>query len=143
MGERRDYLPAGFFDFEIDGVVVGHFKSVTGLKMETEVVEYRDGNDNTIHYRPGRTKYSRVTVERGDLRSPDLWNWYQEVIKGIAARKAISIVFRKRDQTEALRYNGFEAWPVAWEGPAFEAETEGKHQVEKLTFVIERLERVG
>jgi len=142
-GERRDYLPAGYFDFELDGVVVGHFSEIQGLKMETEVVPYTDGNDPKRHFRPGRTAYSKATVKRGDLRSPELWNWYQEVIKGVAQRKSASIVFKDRTMTEKLRYNLFETWPCAWEGPAFNSEEEGKHQVESMTFVVEDIQRVG
>ncbi len=39
--QRQDPLPAFLFAVEIDGLNTGFFRSVGGLKMETEVVDFR------------------------------------------------------------------------------------------------------
>ena len=36
--QRQDLLPAFFFAVELDGVNTGFFRSVGGLKVETEVI---------------------------------------------------------------------------------------------------------
>ncbi|MDP3093880.1 MAG: phage tail protein [bacterium] len=40
------------------------FKDISGLESETEIIEIKDGDDMTIRKRPGRTKYSNITLER-------------------------------------------------------------------------------
>lgn len=54
---------ASNFRIEIDGIPAGHFKSVDGLAMETEVVEAR---------RPGHTKWSSITLKKGYISLEDL-----------------------------------------------------------------------
>ncbi len=112
----RDIDPAGRFTFvvEIDGIPASAFLSVSGLEAETELIEYRSGNDRTVRKKPGRTKYANVVLRRGYTGNSDLWNWYQQVIRGEFDRKNISIVLLRANQTELERYNLYEAFPVRY-----------------------------
>ena len=48
----------------IDGFTSGGFSKVSGLKMTTEVFEYREGGENTtVHKLPGQTKFDPVSLE--------------------------------------------------------------------------------
>ncbi len=67
-----DELYGGFnFLLEIEGVVddtaniVGGFKSISGMNSETEVTDFKQGNDVRVRKRPGRTTYSNIVLERG------------------------------------------------------------------------------
>jgi len=62
FGER-----IGNYDFrvEIDGVDTGAFATVTGLSVEQEVIEYREGSENLVRKLPGRLKYGDITLKRG------------------------------------------------------------------------------
>lgn len=118
------------FKVEIDGVMVGGVHSVSGIGAETDVVEYQDGDDMTMHKRPGRTKYANITLSRDFAQNGDLWKWYQEVVSGKNIRKNITITMYKKDGSEAGRYNFFEGWPCRWQGPTmgdpdFDLKTKG------------------
>jgi len=145
------------YKVEIDGVTMGGVLSVAGIKMETEVIEYRDGEDMTIRKRPGLVKYGDITLKRGFTENNDLWRWYQEVMKGQNIRKNISIIITKNDGSEAGRYNYFEAFPCRWEGPALSSigdpdfdllrvsigdpDFDLLRMAESITFCTERIDR--
>ena len=109
-----------FFDMEVNGVVVGSFKEVDGLENAIEVIEYAEGTDQVIRKRPGGTKYSNIILRRGNLHTPELWEWYKKVINGVTERKSISVIMNKADKPIA-RYNYSEAWPCKWQGADLDA----------------------
>ena len=94
MPNRRAFDLIGNFNFkvEIEGVTQGAFKNVEGLDSETEVVEYQDGEDIVLRKRPGRTKYSNLTLKRGYINTDELWNWRKAVIDGKVERKSGSVI---------------------------------------------------
>ena len=46
-------------------IIVGGFKSVSGMDSETEIVEFKQGNDMVVRKKPGRTTYANIVLERG------------------------------------------------------------------------------
>lgn len=83
--------PLKSFRFRVDftglnDVTLG-FMKVSGLKAQTDVVEYRDGGMNwTPQKSPGLTKFPNVTLERGQLLTrggnamrTELLSWYEAV----------------------------------------------------------------
>src|SRR5579885_1607072 len=76
---KKNYpLPKFHFQVEWGGARIG-FTEVTGLNFETEVIEYREGNDKTYNKtkQPGLTKYTDVVLKRGiflgDFEFYELW----------------------------------------------------------------------
>jgi phage tail-like protein len=67
------------FLLEIQGVIndnkviVGGFKTVSGMDSETEIIEFKQGNDLIVRKKPGRTTYSNIVLERGYTATDDLW----------------------------------------------------------------------
>ena len=62
-----DYpLPKFHFQVEWGGTKIG-FTEVSGLDVETEVIEYREGSSKEYNKtkQPGLTKYSNITLKRG------------------------------------------------------------------------------
>jgi len=108
---------------EIDGVTKAGFSEVSGLASETEVIEYREGNEkvNTPRKIPGLTKYTNITLKWGVTADKSLWNWYQTVIDGQVRRANGSIVLLDESRNEILRWNFRNAWPCKWEGPTLQA----------------------
>ena len=142
MPNRRAFDHIGNFNFkiEIEGVTTGAFRNVEGLDSETEIVEYQDGDDLILRKRPGRTKYSNVTLKRGYINNTELWEWRKAVIEGKVQRKSGSIILRADDGTEIMRYNFFEAWPTKWKG--FSLDGKGTDvNVEEMELAVEKLER--
>lgn len=142
MPNRRPFDHIGNFNFkvEIEGVTTGAFRNVEGLDSETEIVEYQDGDDMILRKRPGRTKYSNVTLKRGYINNTELWEWRKAVIDGKVMRKSGSIILCDDAGEEIMRYNFFEAWPSKWKG--FTLDGKGTDvNVEEMELVCEKLER--
>jgi phage tail-like protein len=123
-GKRND--PLGQFNFliEIDGVVKGGFSEVSGLTTDTNIVEYREGQEQheTTRKLPGLMKYNNIVLKRGWTKDRSLWEWRRKVIDGKTERASGAIVLLDEARNEALRWNFREGWPSKWEGPALNLE---------------------
>ena len=122
-------------------VIVGGFKSVSGMDSETEVIEFKQGNDMVVRKKPGRTTYANIVLERGYTATDDLWQWRKNIEDGKIDRRAGSIVILDQDgQTEMGRYNFFEAWPSKWYVPDMDADSSAM-AIEKCELCVEKVER--
>ena len=138
--------PIGNYNFrvEIEGVDAGFFKSVDGISVETEVIEYQDANDPLTHKRPGRTKYSNIVLKRGFINDPALLEWYQRVIRSgegnstQAERKSISIIILKNDGSEARTYNYFDCFPTSYSLTPLDVDDKNSPLTETFKFACER-----
>ncbi len=134
--------PYGAFNFrvEIAGVDVAGFAEVSGLESETDIIEYRTGDEvGTVRKLPGLSKYQNVTLKRGFTDSRALWEWRKTVIDGQLERKSVSIVLFNHSRDEVARWNLFEAWPSRWVGPEFNAMT-NEVAIESIEICYERVE---
>lgn len=121
-GNRNDPYSSFNFIVEIDGVIVGGFAECGGLTTETDIVEYRNGNEDiTVRKLPGKAKYTQITLKRGYTDSHELWEWRKLVITGKTQRKSGTIQLLDEARKPALKWNFREGWPSKWEGPALNA----------------------
>lgn len=123
---QEDPLGNFLFVVEIDGFSRFGFTKCSELEAKTEVIEYREGGDNTTPRKsPGQTKFSDITLSRGQIlkagaASEDIMTWYQQVFDisakkpGAKAdfRRTIEIVQFTREGVEAARWRVKEAWPL-------------------------------
>jgi phage tail-like protein len=123
LGVRNDPYASFNFLVEIEGLVVGGFTDVTGLDVETEVFEYREGGLNEfVHKLPGLTRYpSNLVLRHGLTDVGTLWDWHQSVIQGDVQRKNGSIYLLDRLRLPAMWWNFTGAYPVRWQGPELRA----------------------
>jgi phage tail-like protein len=122
-GERVDPYRSFNFLVEIDNIAQASFVECSGLSSTTEVIENREGGDNTtVHKLPGKTMYGDLSLKWGLTSSRLLWDWRQDIVLGRVIRKNGSIVvFDLANAMEVMRWHFFNAWPTRWEGPAFNA----------------------
>jgi phage tail-like protein len=119
----QEAYPACRFYVLIDGVTQAVFVEVSGLQMETEVMDYAEGGNNGfIHRLPGRTRVGTVTLKRGMTGSNELLQWYLKIAAGKIDRRHLSVVQYDVAGTELLRWNFDQAYPIRWIGPHFQAE---------------------
>ena len=121
---RRANDPFTVFNFllEIDGVGVAGFAEATGLNAESNVVEYREGNEGiTPRKLPGLEKYGPVTLKRGVSDSQEIFNWHKTVMDGDIERRSMSIVLLNEKRDEVKRWNLSHAWPSKFTGPDLKA----------------------
>jgi phage tail-like protein len=141
-GARND--PYGQFNFlvEIDGVTRAGFSEVSGLTTDTNVFEYREGDEvTTVRKLPGLMKYTNIVLKRGYTQDKSLWNWRKQVIDGTTQRKTGSITLLDEARKPALRWNFTAGWPAKWEGPGMNGKT-SEVAIETLEIAHEGLELV-
>ncbi len=132
-GDRKDPLPVFCFkvDLQLPGGKGGEafFKSVSGLKYETEVVPVREGGQNQTTYQlVGATKWSNIVLKQGYTGNSVLLAWRQEWINAFSSGS--SPAFTRIDGTitqlnTALEpmstWKFFRGWPAKWEVSEFDA----------------------
>lgn len=141
-GTYIDPYRAFNFKMEILGVTEGHFTEVTGLGAKVTPISYREaGNSQVVHYVPGRTEYSEITLRYGVTRSRELYDWFMSGVKGKVERKHLSIVLLDSDgYTQVMRWNLVDAWPTEWRGSLLDAHSQ-EVAIESLTLVCESIDR--
>ena len=111
------------FKFRVkwDGRYVAGISKVGALKRSTEVVEHREGGDqSTGRKSPGRSKYEAISLERGVTHDPDFENWANKVwdFSGGAGAESSLADFRKdliidvfnEAGQKALSYKVYRCW---------------------------------
>lgn len=118
--------PFGNYNFvvEIDGIDRGAFQEVSGFDSTIDVIEHREGGENTtVRKLPGMTKYSNLVLKWGITDDMTLYNWHRDTVNGRPNfRKNGSIVLRDRQQNEVARWDFIRAWPTKYDGPDLNAE---------------------
>ena len=135
------------FLLEIQGIVsdnkiiVGGFKTVSGMDSSTEVIEFKQGNDVVVRKKPGRTTYSNIVLERGYTATDDLWQWRKNIEDGKIDRRSGSVIILDQDgSTEIARYNFYEGWPCKWNVPDMNSDSSAM-AIEKVEISVEKVER--
>ena len=123
--QRQDPLPAFLFSVEINGQNVGFFKSVGGLKIETDVIEYQEGGDGggTIHKLAGATHYANIRLTRGFTGDRALYDWFVATKKPNPTRVNGRIIMLNNHGTQVAAWRFVNGFPVKWEGPDLDAST--------------------
>ncbi len=58
---------------EIDGITRARFSEVSGLTINVEPVEYREGGNLHVVKLPGRASYGNITLRRGITDDHELY----------------------------------------------------------------------
>jgi phage tail-like protein len=143
MGTAARIDPFFNFNFlvEIDGIARAAFHEVTGFDSTIDVIEHREGGDNTTPRKlPGITKHSNIVLKWGMTDDQDLYRWHRDTVRGNVQRRNGSIVLLDRRGQEVARWNFFNAWPAKWDGPDFNAEGNDV-AIETLELAHEGVER--
>jgi len=139
-GERKD--PYRGFDFrvEIDNSTVAGFRECSGLSLNTDPVDYREGTDVPLSVRKltGLRKFTNITLKRGYTDNTELWKWYKNVLNGVTDRRNGSIVLQDEEHKDVLRWNFENGWIAKWEGPTMNA-TSNDVAIESIEIVHERV----
>ena len=142
-----DFNLSNRFSMEIDGVLVAGVHTIEGLDSESDVVQYKDGEDGVSHTRPGNHKPGKLTLTRSWSKASDWRLWRNSIIGGIAGgavagkvvRRSVSVIFHNDAGEEAGRMNFYNCWPSKWEAGTHDDRSSG-HAAEKLVIVFETME---
>src|SRR5688572_17118133 len=116
-GNRKDPLPVFCFKIDISGVTA-FFKSVSGLKYETESIPVREGGVNdTTFMLVGATKWSPIVLKNGFTAGSDLLKWRDEWMRGnkLTRRSGVITQFDTTQKNEMAKWEFVRGWPTKWE----------------------------
>lgn len=110
-----DYpLPKFHFQVEWGGTKLG-FSEASGLDVESEVIEYRDGvmPEYSKVKMPGMQKYSNITLKRGTFQGDnEFYDWWNTVKLNTIERRDIVISLLNENHEPVVTWKIKNAWPV-------------------------------
>jgi phage tail-like protein len=107
-------LPKFHFLVQWGGVRIG-FTEVTGLDMQAEVIEYREGSSPEYHKvkMPGMQKFSNITLKRGTIQGDsDFYKWMNTINLTLAERRDIIISLLNESHEPVMTWKAKNAFPV-------------------------------
>ena len=121
MADPTKIYPLPKFHFQVTWTSGGSmaFTEVSGLDFETEVIEYRAGDD--IKYnklkQPGLTKYSNITLKRGTfLGDFDYFEWWKKTYyfqeQTVQYRTTVLIQLLNENHIPIISWSLTNAWPT-------------------------------
>jgi phage tail-like protein len=143
MPQTQETSSSNRFYVQIDNVIQAVFWEVSGLQIETEVTEYREGGNNGfVHRLPGATRVGNITLKQGLVASSKLFDWYTDITMGKIDRRNMSIVVYTAAGEETSRWSFINAYPIRWIGPTLSGDS-STAMVETLELAHEGLELVA
>ncbi len=133
-------LPGFHFSVEWGGTNIG-FSEASGLTMETQVIEYRDGlspDYNTIKM-PGLPKTTNIVLKRGIVEGDkEFFAWLNATKMNKAERRDVSISLLNEEHEPVMTWKARNCFPVKIEGPGLKA-TGNEVAIETLELAHEGL----
>ena len=126
------------FQVEWGGTRLG-FTEVSGLEIEHEIVEYREGASpvSSSKKMPGIRKYSNITLKRGIVKGDnEFFEWINTISMNQVERRdvIIKLLDGRHDPVRVWRIRN--AWPVKFSGTDLKADS-GEVAIESLELAHE------
>jgi len=107
-------MPKFHFQCEWGGTKIG-FTEVSGLDVETEVIEYRHGASPEYHVTkmPGMQKYGNITLKRGTFATDnEFYDWWNSVKLNTIERRDLTISLLNENHEPVVVWKIKNAWPT-------------------------------
>lgn len=112
MAEVQYPIPKFHFQVEWGGTRLG-FTEVSGLTVEADMIEYREGNMPEYHKinMPGLHKLSKITMKRGTFKGDnDFYNWWNTIALNTVTRRDLTISLLNEKHEPVVVWKVKEAW---------------------------------
>ena len=127
-----DLPVADRFLFELDGVEIGVFRSVSGLEVTVAYQEFREGGQNGyVHKVPGRMSWPNLVFRRGITQSDAVFEWLAKssgeqfaANQNKVTRSTGAVTAIAPDGTRLRSWEFIDVFPVRWKGPEFSMDTQ-------------------
>jgi phage tail-like protein len=133
-------LPKFHFRVEWGGSRIG-FTEVTGLNLETEVIEYRDGSSpeyNKIKM-PGLRKFGNITLKRGTFANDnEYYAWFNTVNLNQIERRDVTISLLNENHEPVVVWKVKNAFPIKIQSPDLKSDA-NEAAIESLEIAHEGL----
>jgi phage tail-like protein len=107
-------LPKFHFQVEWGGTKIA-FTEVSGLDVETEIIEYREGSSPEYSKikMPGMRKYSNITLKRGSFDGDnEYYDWFNTVQLNTIERRDLTISLLNESHEPVIVWKIRNAWPL-------------------------------
>lgn len=142
-------VPHQNFNFRVvddTGGIVGGFSDVSGLAAETQIAEYRAGNDPQNHVTKiaGMHKFENVTLKRGVIDSGSFFEWMEETWRtGPKAKRTIRIILQNEEHVDIQQWTLRGAVPTKYTAPTLAAQGgESALAVEEIALAFDDMKAV-
>jgi phage tail-like protein len=142
--ENQYPLPKFHFRVEWGGERLG-FTEVTGLDMQVEAIEYRDGNSPEYSKikMPGMHKFSNITLKRGSVAGDsDFYKWINTISLNKAERRDVIIKLLNEKHDPVLSWKAKNSFPIKLQASDLKADG-NEVAIETLELAHEGLSLVG
>ncbi|MGV7961713.1 phage tail protein [Photorhabdus tasmaniensis] len=115
------------------------FNNVSGLDINYDVIEYKDGTGN-YYKMPGQRQAINITLRKGVFSGDTkLFDWLNSIQLNQVEKKDISISLTNEAGTEILMtWNVANAFPTSLTSPAFDA-TSNEVAVQEISLTADRV----
>lgn len=122
--------------------VFGGFSDVSGLGIDVNYSEYRNGNErvNTARKIPNTHKFDDVTLKRGLVGTTTFYAWIKAVADGAYAPTNVTITLLDEARQAVATWVLINAQPKKWTGPTLAAKGGGEVAMEELHLVHEGID---
>lgn len=107
-------IPKFHFQVQWGGSRVG-FTEVTGLDIQSEAIEYREGSSPEFHKikMPGLQKFSNITLKRGNIANDnEFYDWINSISMNTVERRDIVISLLNETHEPVMSWKAKNAFPV-------------------------------
>jgi len=131
-------LPKFYFLVKIAGAEVA-FQEVSGLDIESDVIEYRAGNSKVFSAvkMPGMIKSGNVTCKKGIFQKDSVfWDWFNQIKMNTISRQTVTISLLDQDGAPTMVWQLANAFPTKIAGTDLKADG-NEVAVESIEFAHE------
>ena len=109
------------FTVKVDDAEIGRFSECSGIQVEWEIEERREGGENRfVHKLRGGMKYPNLVLKRGVTYEPVLLKWLFQT-KEWDQRGNVTVSIIGPDSKPVRTWAFANAFPVKWTGPTLNA----------------------
>lgn len=134
--------PVPKFHFQVEwGASKVGFTEVSGLTVERDLIEYREGSSKEYSKikMPGLTSYSNITLKRGSIaKDNDFYQWWVSNKLETVDRRDITISLLNEEHEPVITWKVKNAWPLKVESTDLSAD-DNNVAIETMEIVHEGL----
>jgi phage tail-like protein len=146
MAKEREN-PYSSFNFLVDfttgdaNTIRGAFQEVSGMNIESTVMEYRGGNSKVNHTIKinGMYKVGDVTFKRGLIGALDLYSWIHSIRTGDhTLLRTVQVMLQdEAHEGPVMSWTLVNARPLRYTVPSFNAKSASDVAIEELVLAVE------
>jgi phage tail-like protein len=108
-------IPKFHFSVDLGSGGTASFHEVSGMNVESQIIEYRFGDDKTFTKAkmPGLKKFNNVTLKKGMFKNDTVfWDWIKKINMNTIERTTVKISLLDEAASPLMVWTLINAWPT-------------------------------